>query len=103
MASEQNDLQNRVERLEALVGLLISGVEHDPAVCGGAARIARTRIPVWTIESMRRQGMRDAEILAAFPTLRAADLVAAGTYAALHTDEINADIARQGAAMQADA
>ena len=95
-AAANGDLQDRVSRLEALVGVLISGIEHDAAVCGGAARISRTRIPVWTIESMRRQGMRDAAILAAFPTLNAADLVSAADWVALHKDEVDADIARQG-------
>jgi len=63
-----------------------------PGVVGGSARIARTRIPVWTLESYRRRGLTDAEILDSFPPLRAVDLAAAWAYAAAHPGEIERDI-----------
>jgi uncharacterized protein (DUF433 family) len=67
-------------------------IEKTPDVVGGSARIAGTRIPVWTLESYRRQGLADAETLDAFPSLRAVDLAAARTYVDAHADEINRDI-----------
>ncbi len=59
---------------------------------GGSARIARTRIPVWTLESYRRQALTDAQILDAFPSLRAVDLAAAWAYVDAHSEEIDRDI-----------
>lgn len=59
-----------------------------PGVCGGAARLIRTRIPVWTLERMRQLGLSEVEILRSFPSLRAIDLVEAWSYAARHRDEI---------------
>jgi uncharacterized protein (DUF433 family) len=80
-------------RSPALQGLLTSPlIEKTPAVVGGSARIARTRIPVWTLESYRRQGLTDAGILDAFPSLRAVDLAAAWAYVDAHPDEIHRDI-----------
>jgi uncharacterized protein (DUF433 family) len=78
-----------VEQL--LVGLG-SGIESTPGVCGGDPRIAHTRIPVWTLESYRRLGMTEAQILGAFPALRATDLVNAWSYVAAHPDEIERQI-----------
>lgn len=75
-----------VEQL--LIGLG-SGIETTPGVCGGDARIAQTRIPVWTLEGYRRLGMSEAEILAAYPGLRATDLVNAWSYVAAHRDEVD--------------
>jgi uncharacterized protein (DUF433 family) len=60
----------------------------DPGICGGAARLIRTRIPVWTLERMRQLGVSEADILHGYPSLRAADLVQAWAYVASHRDEI---------------
>lgn len=68
------------------------GVESTPGVCGGSARIVRTRIPIWTLEVFRRQGLSDAEVLQAFPTLNAVDLASAWAYVRAHHDEIEQDI-----------
>ena len=51
------------------------GIETSPAVSGGEPRIVRTRIPIWVLEQARRLGMSEAELLHAYPTLRAEDLV----------------------------
>jgi uncharacterized protein (DUF433 family) len=84
--------------VEQLLARLGSGIESTPGVCGGEPRIAGTRIPVRTLEEYRRQGLSEAQILSAFPTLRAADLVNAWTYVAAHPDEIERDIlANEGA------
>ena len=68
------------------------GIESRPGVMGGSASIVRTRIPVWVLEQMRRLGASEADILIAYPTLRAEDLVNAWTYVRLHHDEITREI-----------
>lgn len=63
-------------------------IVSTPDVCGGAARFIRTRIPVWTVERMRQLGVSESDILRSYPTLRAADLVQAWSYAEKHRGEI---------------
>ena len=46
-----------------------AGIEKNPGVCGGAARIAGTRIPVWQLVEARALGASEAEILVDFPSL----------------------------------
>lgn len=65
------------------------GVVKTPGVCGGAARLIRTRVPVWTLERMRQLGVSEADILRSYPSLRAVDLVQAWWYADEHRDEID--------------
>lgn len=69
-----------------------SGIEKTPGVVGGDARIAGTRIPVWSLINYRRLGASDAQILEDFPTLDAGNLVNAWAYANAHPDEIEAAI-----------
>ena len=45
----------------------VFGIETDPRICGGEPRIVRNRIPVWTLEQMRRQGISEADILKSYP------------------------------------
>lgn len=68
-------------------------VVRNPGVCGGSARMVRTRVPVWTLERMRQLGVSEIDVLRCFPNLRAADLVQAWGYAAAHAGEIARDIA----------
>nr|VFK63541.1 MAG: Uncharacterized conserved protein, DUF433 family [Candidatus Kentron sp. UNK]VFK70860.1 MAG: Uncharacterized conserved protein, DUF433 family [Candidatus Kentron sp. UNK] len=68
------------------------GIESSPDVCGGEARIVRTRIPVWLLVQARRLGSSEADLLIAWPTLRAEDLAYAWRYARAHADEIQGDI-----------
>lgn len=72
------------------------GIDFQTDICGGAARIIRTRIPVWLLESLRRQGKTDAELLAAYPTLTAEDLANAWNYARTHRDEMDREAAGNG-------
>ena len=51
------------------------GIDSRPDVCDGEACIVRTRIPVWLLEQARRLGVSEQELLAAYPSLRAEDLV----------------------------
>jgi uncharacterized protein (DUF433 family) len=69
------------------------GIDKTPGVCGGEARVMRTRIPVWTLEQARRLGVSEASLLASYPTLAAEDLGNAWNYARLHAAEIERAIA----------
>ncbi len=64
------------------------GIDKIPGVAGGAACIAHTRIPVWSLEGYRRLGWSEAKILENFPSLRASDLVNAWAYIDAHPEEI---------------
>jgi len=55
---------------------------------GGDACIRETRIPVWLLVSYRQLGKSEAEILATYPSLSAADLAHAWAYADTFPDEI---------------
>jgi uncharacterized protein (DUF433 family) len=70
----------------------LPGIEFDPRVCDGSARIAGTRIPVWSLESWRRLGAEDEEILRNYPTLQASDLLNAWRYVERHRQEIEREI-----------
>lgn len=67
-------------------------IEQTDGVCGGDARIAETRIPVWLVEEFRRSGASDADILQAYPSLSAEDLVAAKMWARFNPEEIDQQI-----------
>src|SRR5437016_3515989 len=71
---------------------LYSNIVCTPGVCGGVARIIRTRIPVWTLARMRQLGVSESEILRSYPTLRAVDLVQAWSYTDGHRQEIDTQI-----------
>jgi uncharacterized protein (DUF433 family) len=68
------------------------GIEKTANVCGGSARIAGTRIPVWQLVAARDIGVSEAQLLLDYPSLRAEDLVNAWSYARGHREEIEADI-----------
>jgi uncharacterized protein (DUF433 family) len=66
-----------------------SWVEKSPGVCGGDARIRKTRITVWGLVERRNLGLSDAEILENLPDLTPADLAVAWDYDAQHREEID--------------
>jgi type III restriction enzyme len=66
-----------------------SWVEKSPEVCGGDARIRKTRITVWSLIERRNLGLSDAEILRDLPDLKQGDLDAAWSYYEQHREEIN--------------
>ena len=76
----------------------LPGIEFDPRICGGSARIAGTRIPVWSLESCRRLGADGAEILRNYPSLQPSDLLNAWRYVAAHPQEIDREISENEAA-----
>ena len=74
------------------------GIEADPEICGGEPRIVRTRIPVWVLVQARKLGTSEAEILRAYPTLRAEDLTNAWAFYRGHRTEIEQQIQENEAA-----
>lgn len=93
-AEKAQILQSVVREL----GDAFPGIESRSGVCGGDPCIVRTRIPVWMLEQLRRLGANDAEILRAYPTLRAEDLANAWAYVRAHKEEIDQEIADNEAA-----
>ena len=87
-------------RILAVVAMEITdaypGIDFQANVCGGSASVIRTRIPVWLLESLRRQGKSDAALLAAYPSLNAEDLANAWNYARSHRDEMDCEFAANG-------
>jgi uncharacterized protein (DUF433 family) len=73
----------------------VTAIRKTPGVCGGAACIVDTRIPVWAIVLMSEAGAGLAEMLAIYPQLTAADCAAALNYALKHRTEIDAYITWQ--------
>jgi uncharacterized protein (DUF433 family) len=96
---EPTQREYAVRAFEAIMTFLSSQAERvtpsivaTPGVCGGAPRIIRTRIPVWTLERMRQLGVSEADILRSFPTLRAVDLVQAWAYVDAHREDVERQI-----------
>ncbi|HPM82258.1 MAG TPA: DUF433 domain-containing protein [Candidatus Anammoximicrobium sp.] len=85
----------KAQLLQSIVrdlGHAFPGIESTPGVCGGDPCIVRTRIPVWVLEQLRRQGVSEAEILGNYPTLRAEDLAHAWAFVLAHCGEIERQI-----------
>ena len=64
-------------------------ISKHPGRAGGDACVRDTRITVWGLESHRRLGLRDDEILSLTPGLTQADLEASWEYVASHRREID--------------
>jgi uncharacterized protein (DUF433 family) len=74
------------------MGETFPGIEKTNGVCGGSACIIRTRIPIWTLVSLKNQGASDAVLLDAYPSLRQQDLNNAWAYYNAQKKEIDLDI-----------
>jgi len=74
------------------LGDAFPGIESNPDVCGGEPCIVRTRIPVWVLVQSRQLGLSEADLLHAYPTLRAEDLANAWAYYRTHRGEIEQQI-----------
>jgi uncharacterized protein (DUF433 family) len=77
-----------IQTLMQTLGNDSRGIIKTPGVCGGAACITNTRIPVWTIVEARSLGYSEADLLTSYPSLTATDLPQAWIYAAAHPEEI---------------
>lgn len=67
----------------------MTAICKTPGICGGAACIGDTHVPVWTIVLMSEAGARVTEMLAIYPQLTPADCAAALNYAMKHRAEID--------------
>lgn len=74
------------------IGGAYPGIESTPAVLGGEPCIVRTRIPVWLLVQARKLGSSEAELLKAYPALRAEDITNAWSYYYAHRQEIEKQI-----------
>ncbi|HQF70141.1 MAG TPA: DUF433 domain-containing protein [Promineifilum sp.] len=95
---------NRAEKAQLLqwvvrdLGDAFPGIESTPDVFGGEARVVRTRIPVWVLIRARQLGTSEAELLTAYPSLRAEDLANAWAYYRAFKNEIDQQIEENEAA-----
>jgi uncharacterized protein (DUF433 family) len=95
---------NRAEKAQLLqwiardLGGAFPGIESRPDVSGGEPCVVRTRIPVCILVDARRLGTTEAELLHAYPTLRAEDLANTWAYYRAFKDEIDAQIVENEAA-----
>ena len=80
------------------LGDAFPGIESRPDVWGGEPCIVRTRIPIWLLVQARRLNTSDADLLRAYPTLRAEDLANAWAYYRAHPEEIERQIRENEAA-----
>lgn len=69
-----------------------SHIEATPGTCGGAPRIAGSRIRVSQIVLLTESGASPDEIVASYPHLTLADVYAALTYYHDHRELIDAEI-----------
>ncbi len=74
------------------LGDTFPGIDASPGVVGGEPCIVGTRIPVWVLEQARRLGVGEADLLRAYPGLRAEDLTSAWAYVRAHRAEIDQQI-----------
>jgi uncharacterized protein (DUF433 family) len=70
-------------------------IEARPGVQGGEACIRGTRIPVWVLAALHKQGDTAEDIMEAYPNLSAAQVHAALSYYYEHRAEVDAVIAAQ--------
>jgi uncharacterized protein (DUF433 family) len=90
---------NRAEKAQVLqwvvrdLGDAFPGIDAIAGVSGGEPCIVRTRIPVWLLVQARKLGSSEADLLHAYPTLRAEDLANAWAYYRAFPDAIDRQIA----------
>jgi uncharacterized protein (DUF433 family) len=70
-------------------------IRHTAGVIGGDARVRNTRIPVWTLVELKKQGRTEAQLLEDFPGLTQSDLDAVWDYYRENTAEIEDAIAAE--------
>ena len=80
------------------LGDAFPGIESVPGVSGGEPCVVRTRIPVWLLVQAKRLGTSEADLLKAYPTLRAEDLAHAWAFFRVHLEEIEQQILENEAA-----
>ena len=79
------------------LGAAFPGIERLPNVLGRVACVVRIHISVWLLEQTRRLGATDADLLRAYPSLRATDLCNVWAYVQAYPAEIDEAIAENRA------
>ena len=97
-AAQLLDKMTRTEKISLLRKIAIdidssSGVEITPEICGGAPRVANTRIPVWALVQYQNLGANDEDLLRTYPSLSAANLADAWSYYQDNKQQIDSQIA----------
>jgi len=67
-------------------------IKKTDGMCGGHAHVRNTRIPVWTLVSLRQQGATEQELLHNYPEITLDDLTAAWGYYFNYKAEIDKTI-----------
>ncbi len=80
------------------LGDAFPGIESISGVSGGEPCVVRTRIPVWVLVQARNLGTSEADLLNAYPTLRAEDLANSWAYYRAYRNEIDQQIQENEAA-----
>jgi uncharacterized protein (DUF433 family) len=70
-------------------------IRKTSGVCGGAACIGATRIPVWLIISLIKQGTTESGLLESYPQLTGEHLKLVRDYYRRHKAEIDRNIQEQ--------
>jgi uncharacterized protein (DUF433 family) len=73
-------------------------IESTPSICGGAPRIAGTRIRVSLIALLTEQGRSADQIVASYPHLSLADVYAALAYYHDHRESVEQELHEADAA-----
>lgn len=94
LALSPSEKVQAIQLLAQSLGSSWQGIEKTPGICGGEARMAKTRIPVWVLVEARNIGYSDADLLTSYPSITATDLANAWVYAEAHSDEIELAIKR---------
>jgi hypothetical protein len=69
--------------------ITVHPIQKTKGICGGSARIRDTRIPVWSLVSLRLQGVDEEYLLRNYPSLTVHDLAVAWQYYTEHQTEID--------------
>ena len=88
--------QQTIERIiNELVAQPMLYIEMRAGVQGGEPCIRGTRVPVWVLAAMHKQGDSAEDLLEAYPNLNAVQVYAALSYYYAHRAEIDKVIAAQ--------
>ena len=87
--------QTKLILVKEIATEVVLEIRKTPGVCGGAACIGATRIPVWLIVSFIKQGETENGLLQSYPQLTDEHLRLARDYYRHHQDEIDGNIREQ--------
>ncbi len=91
----KNAIRAKLKEMAAETKPVALEIRKTPGVCGGRARIGDTRIPVWTLVSLRKLGAGDVQLLQSYPALNRDHLRLAQDYYDTHREEIERDLREQ--------